>query len=114
MKQTSFNILLGIEILELLLNLVSCHRFTKKPNTILILNCQSRLVNKYLAKLLFIIKMESKQLKSLPNDVKLIIYVIDQLEKDFIMAEKNTLSLFSILFTNKNYIKINKRIYMKF
>ena len=37
-EQTSFNILLGIGILELLLSLVFCHGFTKKPNSTVILN----------------------------------------------------------------------------
>ena len=31
-EQPSLNLLLGIGIPELLLNLVSCHGFTKKPN----------------------------------------------------------------------------------
>ena len=46
-------------------------------------------MNKYLAKGFFIIEKYSKQLNSLPNDVKLLIHVSDQLEIDFIMA-KNT------------------------
>ena len=36
--KTSFNILLGIGITELLLNLLSCHGFTEKPNETVILN----------------------------------------------------------------------------
>ena len=31
-KDTSFNLLLGIGITEMLLNLVSCNGYTKKPN----------------------------------------------------------------------------------
>ena len=38
-EQTSFNVLLGIGIPELLVNLVSCHGFTKKPNSTVMLNC---------------------------------------------------------------------------
>ena len=49
-EQTSFNILIGIGIPELLLNLVSFHRFMKKPNSTVILNFRSRLVNNYLEK----------------------------------------------------------------
>ena len=37
-KDTSLNLLLGIGITELLLNIVSCHGFTKKPNSTVILN----------------------------------------------------------------------------
>ena len=40
LEQTSFNILLGIVIPELLLNLLSCHGFMKKLNETVILNLQ--------------------------------------------------------------------------
>ena len=68
-EDTSFNILLGIGIPELLLNLVSCHGFTKKPNSTVILNCRSRLANNYLEKGFYIIEKESKLKRVLPNDV---------------------------------------------
>ena len=61
----------------------------EKPNSTVIFNCRSCLVDNYLEKGLFIIANNSNQLSSLPNDVKLIIHVIDQLETDFVM-EKNT------------------------
>ena len=54
-KETSFNLLLGIGIPELLLDLVSCHGFMKKSNSTVILNCLSLLINNYLSKGLFII-----------------------------------------------------------
>ena len=60
-EQTSFNILLGIGIPELLLNLVSCHGFMKKPNSTVILNFRSCLVNNYLAKGFYIIERDSKE-----------------------------------------------------
>ena len=47
------------------------------------------MVNNYFSKEFFIIENESKQLSVLPNDVKLIIHKIDQLEIDFFM-EKDT------------------------
>ena len=50
-----FNILLSIGIPELLLNLVSCHGFTKKPNSTVILNFGSCLINNYLEKEFYII-----------------------------------------------------------
>ena len=37
-KETSFNLLIGIGIPELLLNLVSCHRFMMKLNSTMVLN----------------------------------------------------------------------------
>ena len=86
-EQTSFNILLGIGIPELLMDLVSCHGFMKKPSSTVILNCRSSLVNNYLAKGYFIIEKDSKHLKILPNDVKLIFHVINQLDKYFIMEK---------------------------
>ena len=49
-KQKSYNILLGVGITEVLMNLVSYHGFIEKPNSTVILNCQYCLVNKYLAK----------------------------------------------------------------
>ena len=59
-EQTSFNILLGIGIPELLLDLVSCHGFMKKPNSTVMLNCRCCLVKKSLAKVLYIIYKDSK------------------------------------------------------
>ena len=44
-KETNFSLLLGISIPELLLNLVSCHRFMFKSNSTVILNFRSRLIN---------------------------------------------------------------------
>ena len=69
--ETSFNILLGIGISELLRNLVSCHGFMKKPNSTVKLNFQNCLVNNYLSKGLSLIEYKTKQLSLLPNDVKL-------------------------------------------
>ena len=49
-EQTSYNILLGIGITGVLMNLVSCHGLTEKTNSTVILNCLSSLVNNYLSK----------------------------------------------------------------
>ena len=119
-EQTSFNILLGIGIPELLLNLVSCHGFMKKPNSTVILNCRSRLVNNYLEKVFYIIENDSKQKSMIPNDMKLRINVIDQLDTYFVMAKNkaiysvaNTIKKLHIQkicigFTNKTSIRIKK------
>ena len=64
----------------------------KKPNSTLILNCQSRMVKNYLAKLLCIIENDYKQLSMLPNDVKIRIHLIGQLEKYFSMAKNTAIS----------------------
>ena len=59
----------------------------EKPNSTDILNFQYCLVNYYVAKCYVVIKHTSKQLSSLPNDVKLRIHAIDQLEIDFVMEK---------------------------
>ena len=48
-KETSFNLLLGIGITELLLNLISCHGFMMKSNSTVILNCQTHPNKNYLS-----------------------------------------------------------------
>ena len=91
-KDTSFNILIGIGILELLLNLVSCHKFIKKPNSTVIINCQSCLIKNYLSKGFFVIEHNTKQLSFIPNDVKLIINLIDQLKIDYVMVKNEAIT----------------------
>ena len=91
-KDTSFNLLLGIGIPELLLNLVYCHGFMKKPNSTVILNCQSLMINNYLSKVLSIIEHNTKQLILPPNDVKLRICLVDQLKIYDIMVKNEAIS----------------------
>ena len=59
-KETTLNLLLGIDIPELLLDLVSCYCFMTKSNSDVILNCQSGLIKNYLSKLLSNIQQGSK------------------------------------------------------
>ena len=54
-EEASYNELLAIGIPEGLMNLVSCHGLTKKPNLTVILVCQSCLMNYYLSKVFVII-----------------------------------------------------------
>ena len=122
-----FNILLGIGIPELLLNLVSYNERLEKPNSTVILNCWYYLVNNYLSKGLYIIEKDSKKKGRLLNDVKFIINVIYQLDTDFFMAKNKAISSVAntpskqcifreicIWFTNKTSLRINKRKYMNF
>ena len=90
-EDISFNILLGIGITELLLDLVSFYGFMKKPNSTVILNLRSLLINNYLAKGFYIFENESKHLIVLPNDVKLRINLINQMDTDFIMAKNKAI-----------------------
>ena len=87
-EQTSFNILLGIGVPELLLNLVSCHGFMKKPNSTVILNFQYHLVKTYLEKVFYVIESDSKQKFMLPNNLELRANVIDKLDTDFSWQKK--------------------------
>ena len=60
----------------------------KKPNSTMILNFRSRLINSYLEKGFYIIEKGSKQLIFLPNDVKFRINLNNQIDKDFFIAKK--------------------------
>ena len=55
----------------------------KKQNSTVMVNYLSRLMNNYLSKGFYIIENYSKQLSLLPNDVKLGINLIDQMNTDF-------------------------------
>ena len=77
----------------------------------MILNCQSRLINNYLSKGLFIIDRISKKLKLIPNDVILRNNLVDQLKTDYVMVKNDALS------DKANTIKpfhIRKNIGMKY
>ena len=85
----------------------------KKPNSTVILNFRSHRVNNYLEKSFYIIENYSKQLSMPPNDVKLRIYVIDQLETYF-SWQKNSNFLCS-KHHQKLYIQTNMHLlYQKY
>ena len=86
-KETSFVLLLGIGIPELLLSLVYFDGFMLKFNSTLILNFRSRLINNYLSKGFFIIEQVSKQLLLIPNYVVFIIKLVDNLKTDYVMVK---------------------------
>ena len=111
-KKISYNILLGIVIPEVLLNLVYCHGSMQKLNSTVILNFRSCLVNKYLEKGFFIIASKYKQISSIPNDVKLIVHAINQLETYSVMAKNAEIS--SVANTiNKFHIQSNLHLIYK-
>ena len=85
-KEISFNLLLGIGISEMLLNLVSCHGCMMKYNSTVTLNCLSRLINNYLSKGLFIIEQGSKQLNFITIYLRLKINLVDKLKTDYVMV----------------------------
>ena len=92
-EDKSLNILLGIGIPELLLYLVSCHVFMKKPNSTVILNCRSRLISNHLSNGFYIIEKVSNKLNFLPNDVILRSNLNNQLDTYFVMAKKKANSI---------------------
>ena len=49
-------------------------------------------MNNYLEKGLYIIEKDSKQKRMLPNDVKLIINMIDQMDTDLVMSKNKSIS----------------------
>ena len=70
------------------------------------------MVNNYLEKLFYIIGKESKQKSMLPNDVKLVINVIDQLDTYFFMAKNK--SIYSVANTiKKMHIQKNMHLVYK-
>ena len=91
-KNTSFNMLSGIGIKELLLNLVSCHGFTKKQNSTVIFNCQTCLVTNYLSKGFSIIEQNTENFILLQNDVKLRTNLTYQLDTDYVMVKNKEIS----------------------
>ena len=77
-EEASYNDLIGIGIPEVLMNLISCHGFTKQTNSTVILAYRYCLVNYYLEKGYVILEHNSKHLSSVPNDVKLRVHVINK------------------------------------
>ena len=64
----------------------------KKPNSAVILNCLTRLINNNLSKLLYIIEQDTKQLSLLPNYVRLKINLNNQLDTDYVMVKNKRIS----------------------
>ena len=64
----------------------------KKQNSTMILNFRTDLINDDLSKGLYIIERGTKQLIFLPNDLRLIINLNNQLVKDHVMAKNKAIS----------------------
>ena len=80
----SYNELLCIGILEVLINLISFHGFMKKNSTVVLL-FRTWLVE-YFFKTFVILQYNSKQLSSVPNEGKQIILAANIHKSDFGMA----------------------------
>ena len=105
------NLLLGIVIQKLLLNLVSCHGFMMKSNPTVILNFRSRLIKNHLSKGFFIIYRGSNQFNFIPNDMVLRINLVDQMKTDYVMVKND--ALYAISNTIKT-LHIHKHMYMTY
>ena len=66
--------------------------FMKKPNSTVILNFRTCLINNDLSKVFSIIEQGSKHLNLIPNDVILRINMVDQLKTDYVMVKNEALS----------------------
>ena len=64
----------------------------KKQNSASVLNFRYRHINNYVAKMFYIIEMDSKQLSFLPNDVRFRINMNNQLDTDYIMVKNKAIS----------------------
>ena len=82
-----------------------------KSNSTVILNFRSLLINNYLSKLFFVVDRGSNQLNLIPNDVILIINLVDQLKTDYVMVKNKALS--SIANTIKLF-HIHKNMHMTY
>ena len=58
----------------------------------MILNFRTRLIKNYLSKGLYVIEQKTNQLMLLPNDVKLIINMINQLDTDYVRVKNKAIS----------------------
>ena len=64
----------------------------KKPNSTVVLNSRTRLINNYLAKLFYVIEQDTKQLSLSPNDVILRTNINNQLDTDYVMVKNKAIS----------------------
>ena len=85
-EDKSYYELIIIGIPSMLMNIISCHGFMRNTNSTDISVCRYLLVSYYLEKGLVIREYNSKNLISVPNDVKQIIHAIDKQKTDYVMA----------------------------
>ena len=86
-----FNRILGIGIPDLLINLLSCHGFSKSINYDVILKFPKRMLEYYFPKGFAILECNTNNLAKLPNAVKQIIYAEETDNSDYFMTCINTI-----------------------
>ena len=86
----SFDIILGIGIADVLMNLMSCHGFLKNINYVVILKQPKIILEYYFSKGFTILECNDNNLEKLPNDVKQRTHAeeTDNSDKDMICINK--------------------------
>ena len=107
----TFDIILGIGIPDLLMNLMSCHGFLKNINSVVILKFPKRMLEYYFSKGFTILECNVNNLEKLPNEVKQIIHAEETDNSDKVMTCINTIP--SISNTLKN-LAVNKILHSSY
>ena len=69
-EDKSFDSILGIGILDFLINLISCHGFLKNINSVVILKFSKGMLEYYLSKGFTILECNDNNLAKIPNEIK--------------------------------------------
>ena len=87
----SFDRILGIGIPDLLMDLMYCHGFLKKIDSVIILKCTKRMLEYYFPKVFNILECNVNNLAKLTIDIKKRIYAEDTDNSDKVMTCINTI-----------------------
>ena len=63
-KTKSYDKILGIGITYLLMNLISCHGFSRNKNSAVILKCPKRMLEYYFSKIFTLVEYNTKKLEN--------------------------------------------------
>ena len=107
----SFNIILGIGIPNLLMNLSSCNIFLKNINSVVISKRPKNILEYYLSKGFTILEFNDNNLAKLPNDIKQIFHAEKTDNSDKVMTCINKIT--SISNTLKNLV-VNKSLHYSY
>ena len=107
----TFDIILGIGIPYLLMNLMYCHGFLKSINSVVILKCPKRMLEYYFSKGFTILECNDNNFAKHPNKVKQRIHAEETKNSDKVMTCINTIT--STSNTLKNLL-VNKKIHSSY
>ena len=109
--EKKFDIILGIGIPDLLMNLISCHIFLKNINYVVILRFPKRIFEYYLSKVFTILECNENNLAKLPNYVKDRIHAEEKYHSDKFMTCINRIPSTS---NTLNNLVVNKRFHSSY